>query len=296
MKTQLLIIFSIFSFNICFSQALPNSAFEGWTHNSFPAYDDPNGWNTLNSVSGLLGAITCYKATAIADIHGGAAALKLVTKNVAGQIANGIATTGTINTTAQTIGGGIAYTGRPDSIVGYYKYTPVNNDNGFVEFQLLGAGGDTDTVGYVRFKTPSASVASYTRFSAPIVYKKTTPVVKSIWIISSSADATTHYVNSTLFIDDLQLINNTSSVVEKQKPQITVGTNPSLGNLIVRNSLLEKASITIYDITGRIILTQSISNLITSIDVSNYPMGLYIYAVTDEKNNVIKTDKLIFQK
>ena len=59
------------------------------------------------------------------------------------------------------VGGGVPYTGRPDSIAGWYKYSPTGTDNGFVEFQLLGTASTPDTIGYVRFVTPSAAVASY---------------------------------------------------------------------------------------------------------------------------------------
>ena len=79
---------------------------------------------------------------------------------------------------------------RPDSIVGWYKYTSVSGDNGFIEFQLLGSATTPDTIGYVRFLTPTSSVANYTHFSVPIVYRSPNPVAKSIWIISSSAGFT----------------------------------------------------------------------------------------------------------
>lgn len=294
-KITFFLFLSIFALSTSIAQVLPNASFDNWTSNTFPAYDEPNNWKTLNPTSGLLGVITCYKATG-ADVQHGAAALKLVTKSVAGQIANGIATTGTINTTSQSIGGGLPYTGRPDSIGGYYKYTPVSGDNGFVELQLLGAGGDTDTVGYVRFKTPTTAVNSYTYFSKEITYKKTTPVVKALWIISSSKDAVTHYVNSTLFVDNIKVVTNASNVQEQQKPQVLVGPNPSNGHLVIKNTITQNITLELYDVTGRKIFSKQINENISSIDVSNFPMGLYIYTIVDENSNVIKTDKLIFQK
>ncbi|MGZ4035964.1 MAG: T9SS type A sorting domain-containing protein [Bacteroidia bacterium] len=285
-----------------FAQATPNLGFESWTHvaASFPApaYDTPDSWNTLNPTTAGLGQITCVKGSAAGEYHAGSAAVKLITKSILGQTANGVATTGTINTTTQTIGGGISYTARPDSMIGFYKYTPGGaGDNGFAEIQLLGSGGDTDTVGYVRFMTPSSTVGTYTRFSKAIVYRSPNPVVKSIWILSSSKDATTHIVNSTAYFDDVNLVfASTANVVEQPKLQLTVGPNPSNGRLVINNTLINKGTFVLYDVTGRKITEKKLEGTSTIIDLDEFPIGLYIYAITDEKNNAVKTDKLIIQK
>jgi hypothetical protein len=296
---KLYTLISIFSISVSasFAQALPNVGFEMWTHNSFPSYDNPDNWNSLNPTTSALGVTTCTKATAAADIHGGSNAVKLITKSVAGQIANGIVTTGTINTSSQTIGGGIAYTARPDSITGWYKYTSVSGDNGFVEFQLLGSGGDTDTVGYVRFKTPSVTVGTYTYFKKVITYRSTNAVAKSIWIVSSSADAVTHFVGSTMFIDDLQIITNpAATIVESSKLELAIGPNPVNDRLIIKNSQSSKNVISLFDLTGRKVLEQKLENATSIIDVNLFPMGLYIYSIIDESKKVIKTGKIVIQK
>jgi hypothetical protein len=285
------------------AQPTPNAGFESWTHHAAgitaPAYDTPDSWNTLNATIALSigGAVTCYKATAAGEYHGGAAAIKLVTASVLGQTANGIATTGTINTTTFSIAGGIAYTGRPDSIVGFYRCAPVGVDSGFVELQLLGAGGGTDTVGYVRFKTTRATVSTYHRFSAHVNYRSTNPVVTALWIMSSSADATTHVVNSTLWVDDLSMVfASTVGIEEHNKQEITVGPNPASNYLLINNPYSTKGSIAIYDVTGRKISEQQFTNSSSSIDVSAFPAGLYFFAILDENKNTIKTEKIIVTK
>ena len=301
-KIFTLLFISSVSISALFAQATPNPGFESWTHvaASFPApaYDTPDSWNTLNPTTAGLGQITCVKGSAAGEFHAGAAAVKLITKSIAGQTANGIATTGTINTITQTIGGGISYTARPDSMIGFYKYTPAAaTDNGFAEIQLLGAGGDTDTVGYVRFMTPSITVGTYTRFSKAIVYRSVSAVAKSIWILSSSKDAVTHTVNSTAYFDDVNLVfASTSNVAEQPKLQLTVGPNPSNGKLVINNTLINNGIFVLYDVTGRKIAEKRIEGTSTLIDLDAFPLGLYIYSITDEKNNVIKTDKLIIQK
>jgi len=296
-KIVTLITFFIFSAEGIFAQATPNNGFETWTHSTFPVYDSPNSWDNLNASTGTLGVITCVKATAAADIHSGAAAIKLITKTVLTQTANGIATTGTINTTTQTIGGGISYTLRPDSIVGFYKYTSVSGDNGFAEIQLLGAGGDTDTIGYVRFVTPSSTVGAYTRFSKAIVYRSANPVVKSIWILSSSKDATTHFVGSTAFFDDVNLVfASATGIANQSNLEITVGPNPATDHLIINNTMINRGTFLLFDVTGRIVSERKFDGISTVIDLSELPLGLYLYSISDEKNTVIKTDKIIIKK
>jgi Secretion system C-terminal sorting domain len=295
---KIYLLVSIFSISIggAFAQATPNAGFEAWTHSTFPSYDTPNNWDNLNPSTSLLSVYTCIQATAAADVHSGANAIKLITKSVFGQTANGIATTGTINTTTQTIGGGIPYTLRPDSMVGYYKYTPVTGDNGFAEISLLGAGGDTDTIGYVRFVTPTTTVGTYTRFSAPIVYRSTSPIVKSFWILSSSKDAVTHFVGSTAFFDDLNLVFVSSGINDQPALHVTVFASAATDRIIIKNEVTAKAIVTLYDVTGRKLMVKQVDNGTSYIDTNNLPAGLYIYSVMDENNKIIKTDKLMIQK
>ena len=117
MKKIVTLFFALLVFcgtTIAQNAATPNAGFENWTN--FPGtvpYDDPDNWNTLNATTAAIpfaGTTTCSKATAIGEFHSGATAVKLVTKNIVGNFVNGIATTGIINTSAQTITDGIPFT------------------------------------------------------------------------------------------------------------------------------------------------------------------------------------------
>lgn len=299
-KIYALLSFIIFFSSLAIAQVLPNAGFETWVNTpaSFPApsYDDPTGWHDLNSTTAGLGQITCSKATATAEKHSGTAAVKLVTKSVFGQTVNGIVTTGNINTTTQTIGGGLSYSGRPDSIVGFYRYTPASTDNGFVELQLLGSGGDTDTVGYARFKTPNATVGTFTRFAKEITYRNSNPVVKSIWICSASKDAVTHFVNSTMWVDDLAVVMaSATGIAEQEKPELTVGPNPATDFILVKNPGAEKITLKLYDVTGRKLIEEQLENSSATIEVSALPAGLYMYSVSGPEK-MLKTGKIVIRK
>jgi hypothetical protein len=297
-KPYILSALSLFSFGILSAQnaATPNPSFETWTHTSGAAsYDDPTGWSDLNSTTSGLGTITCYKATAAGDFHTGAAAIKLVTKSVFGTIANGICTTGAINTSTQSLSGGVAFTGRPDSIVGWYKSTPAGADHGFVQLLLTGTS-DTDTIGYVKFNTPAAAVNVYTRFSLPMYYKSANPVTNSQWLLSSSLGHSGQVVNATIFVDDLDLIFNSTGVKEEQAPGFSTGPNPATTVFNVYNTKQIQAHIAFYAINGQLIQTSTLANQSNAVDISRFVQGSYLYTIFDEKGTSLTTGKLIIQK
>lgn len=296
-------IISVFFVSGAVAQTTANGGFESWTTvpATFPApaYDECDNWNSLNSLTSALGVITCYKATASIDVHSGSAAIKLVTKQAGGQIANGLVTTGTVNPATSSVGGGVSYTLRPDSIIGWYKCAPMAGDSGFVEIQLLGAGGDTDTIGYAIFRTPGIDVTTYTRFALKINYRNANPVVKSLWILSSSRSNTVHIVNSTLFLDDIQLGSDAwaaTGINEIPTFDLTVCPNPTTGNIIIKNPLSLKVSFILYDVTGAIAEEEKINSSSTSIDITQLPNGIYIYSIIDSNGLVVNTGKIVVEK
>ena len=289
-----LILLSAFTF-LAAQNANPNADFETWTHvTGFTAYDNPNSWNTLNATTAAFGVITCYKATANGEFHAGAAALKLITKNVIVQVAQGIATTGTLNTTTQVITGGIPYTGQPDSIVGWYRCTPVNGDAGFVQFMLLGAFNDT--IGYAKFFAPtSASTMMFTRFAEKIVYSNTNTPVTSQWIISSSAGNTGQQINASIWVDDLDFVFNSSSVQQAElESGIKLYPNPIVDHtLTISNDKNKIAVLTIYDVMGKSYGTFNINNKKTLIDVAALAAGTYMYSIVDKNGDLILSSNFI---
>lgn len=203
------------------AQATPNASFETWTtQGSFFTYEAATGWDSPNSQTATVGTFVCIKTT---DNHTGTYAMKLISKSIAGLgNAPGVATTGILPTqTGGSISGGVAYTLRPDSISGWYKYTPVSTDNGFAEFRLYGPGGTNDTIATAHFDTPNATIGTYTRFSKALTYYYSSAVANSIWVVCSSKDGNNPNLGSTLFVDDLDLI-----FVVRDSIALTSGTSP----------------------------------------------------------------------
>lgn len=295
-------IFLIYSLNIV-AQNSSRYGFESWSMVAVvgaPSYNDiGNNWNSLNSLTAAIGTYTCLQATATADVHSGASAVQLITKKIGRVIANGLLTTGTVDQATSSVFGGRAYSLRPDSIVGWYKCTPLGGDSGFMQALLLGAGGDTDTIGYGIFRTPSTAVNTYTRFAQKIEYRSSEPVVKSILMLSSSYDNFTHVENSILYVDDFQLGSEAfilSSIADINNAAITVGPNPSSGQITINNPNLSKGTFKVYDITGYNVKKERIANTATTINLENLSNGVYIYSILDENNKTLKTGELIIQK
>ncbi len=268
--------------------ALPNPGFENWTSQGL--YEDPDNWNTLNPSTAVLGILTALKATG-ADVYSGNNAIKLITKNVLGQTANGIATTGTINTGNQTITGGIPYTDRPDSITGWYKCTPVGGDNGFLAFVLLDAV--EDTIGFSRFTTPTTTVGVYTYFSSAITYYSSASPVTARCLLSSSAGFTAT-VNSTLFMDDLALIFNSTGIKEELPGRATsVHFNSASRQLIVKAPMANITKAEIMDLKGSTLTTYAIYGVNSEVEIQSISAGIYFVVLSDESKKIVSIKKIL---
>src|SRR5205085_1364042 len=156
--------------------------------------EEPTQWNS--SLSGInnanLAPQTCYRETA--NAHSGAYCVRIETKSYFFQTVPGTCTTGKLD--APTLAGADGYiftdtldatakmpfSGRPDSLVGWFRYTSVSSDYAAVSV-LLHVGkaanpesgtyqGNTtpNVVGRAYFGSPTSSVASWTRFSVPFTY------------------------------------------------------------------------------------------------------------------------------
>lgn len=271
--------------------ATPNPGFENWTQQS--NYWNPNSWNNLNSSTYILGVFTCQRASAAADVHSGSYAIKLTTKSVFGITANGIASTATLITTPPYgITGGIPYTDRPDSIVGWYKYTPANaNDSGFVQFALL--TNNYDTIGMVKFNTPNTPVTSYTRFSKAITYLSPATPELSYWILSAS-DGVNPVVNSVLIVDDIDLIFVTTPVTgEPVKSPIAPVSNLVQEEIVIKNPSEKQVFFELTDLSGRMVMREEITHHRQSISSAMLNNGIYIYRLSDLNGSVHSSGKVI---
>ncbi|HTA28296.1 MAG TPA: T9SS type A sorting domain-containing protein, partial [Bacteroidia bacterium] len=296
--TSIILIFSLTLLHAQYNAATPNNGFEYWTHvSSNGGYDDPDSsWSCLNPTTAITMNYTCYKDSL--NPHSGRYDAHLITESVFSITAPGALTTGRINTFTQTISGGLPYTLRPDSMIGWYKYSSVSGDNGDCEFYLFGAT-HADTIGQAFFSTPKSTVGTWTRFSLPIIYGSLATPDTALWIFSSSINQAGAQVGSQLYIDDLGLIINSSLGVNNiaDAENITTGPNPTNGPFSIENNSNSKSLVlNLFDITGRKVNEEKVGAGVNSLNLSGMPQGIYIYSIQDNQNATIKTGKIVIQK
>jgi hypothetical protein len=85
---------------------------------------------------------------------------------------------------------------------------------------------------------------------------------------------------------------NTMSVSELKNSSFKVFPNPSKGNLNIMLSDLRATEISVVDVTGRVVLTDSMNEQMKTLDISNFTTGIYfIHLRNSEESRVIKIVK-----
>ncbi len=258
---------------------LPNLGFETWT-SSPENLSTP--WATLNGLSTVFAPLTTTKTT---DAHSGSFAAKLETKLYSGLLLSGLAATGNFSLSiidpSSSLKTGKPFDGRPDSLAGWTKYTSVASDSAIVVLMLSkwnSVTNNRDTIGtavYTLYNTTS----NYARFSQAVDYVSVlTP--DSIVIISTSSaggglDPAVGSVGSTLYIDDFQLIYNTSSLFDVEENY----TYYQLENTLFFNQLLD-GIVSIYSATGAYIRQLEVTAA-SSITLADLPPAVYFIRINN---------------
>ena len=257
------------------AQNIPNAGFENW---SDFGYEDPNSWGTLNPLSILGMPISVTKST---ERHGGAFSAKVETMSTIDDSTGqetpspGIMFIGSVDLFQQSFINGTSFTARPDSLVGWVKCTTVNGDTSGVALQLTKWDATSLTqeeIGFGLYITTSSS-SSFYRFSVPIEYvSENTPDTMSVFVLSSLGNG---QIGSAIWVDDLSLIYNTSSIGELNGTSFEVFPNPVNDELSISSITIDKMEV--YSATG--ILIDHIvldSGLIYTYDTKKLANGLYL--------------------
>lgn len=285
-KFTLILLAQAICFSL-FSQIIPNGGFENWSSS------DPDNWKSSNFM--IPSSVT--KSTAS---YSGANAAKLETKTYTFTAAPGTLTLGKItqNGFSANITGGIPFTSRPDSMVGYYKNSLQSGDASYFGVGLFKRNTtnnalDTIAVGKI---TKNVTASNFTRFAVPLNYRSVeTPDTMNI-LLMSSANIVTAIVGTTLYVDDLSFVYNSSGI----SFQIPVNTgslkyypNPNNGNYLIVES--EKADrIEILNALGQVVRNVLITDIKTTINIEDLSTGTYFVKAINNKNSEIR--KLIITR
>ncbi|MES2760795.1 MAG: PCMD domain-containing protein [Bacteroidota bacterium] len=302
---------------------ISNSNFEAW-ENVGSNTEEPTFFNSNKTGSAIAsaGSQTCYRD---ATAHGGSYCVRVESKSYIGTVINGSGTTGVINAPSFNKAEGyigtinyssatdirrMAFTGRPDSLVGWYKYTSGGTGETGKVTAILHTGdyNDPETpvsgnhpdlsankIARALYFTPTGTNATWTRFSVPFVYVSASVPAYIMVNFTSSANQTTTIAGSKLWLDDVDVIyNNTTSLKESEKNNFNVYAYDKTIYVDLSHKDTQ-SSINVLDLTGKIILTQSLDkNKVNAIQLpSGLNGGLYLYQITGSE--VQKSGKIIVQ-
>jgi hypothetical protein len=297
-------------------EPLPDGNFEEWkTGNTFngDAYDElaDTFWQTLNLLSTLppemsTGPVTVSKVTGKSGYAPMAKSdtLWVGTKRI---FLPGVFGAFTLNITDKTAYFGRPFHSRPDSIVGYMKYTPVNNDsaNIFVEVykRIKQSGVDRKVTIGKADKIFHGAIDNWTRFSIPVEYSsdETPDSITVLFIASADIKGFKDLfgcggqTGSTIWVDECRFVYNSqpqATEVKQRVSEAVVYPNPTDGDVFVKTaSPVRKGKIEIYDNEGRIVKTQEFSGTNASLDLRSLKSSMYFYRVISG-NEMLKSGRI----
>lgn len=331
-KNLFSLIFSGIALSAAAQTQISNGGFENWGNASPGNADEPTGWysNKTGTSVASIGPQTCFKETN--DPHSGTACVRTETKYYILAVVNGNVTTGVVNAPSTDKAEGylgtikhnaatdqrrMTFTGRPDSLVGWYKYTQATSGTGAAaeigkvrailhtgdyfdpETPVNGNHADlsANKIGEALFNTTASNTTTWKRFSVPFTYVSTSaPAYIMINITPSDNQMTTAPASggtgSILWIDDLQAIYNPSTNSVGQIGQSDFNVYAFERTLFV--DLQEKndqSELNVLDLAGKVVYKQKLnSNEMNEIQMpSNLTGGTYLYEISGSQ--IQKTGK-----
>lgn len=326
MKAIATLCFSFAAFASLAQSTITNGGFEAWGNTTPGLASEPTSFysNQSGSSIAMLGPQTCFKDSLV--VHSGVYAVRVET--VSGPfstVVNGNMTTGvidaptitktdgyigTVNYTTSTDIRHMSFTARPDSIVGWYKYTTGGSgEQGKVRVILHTAeyyDPETPTtyhpnptankVADALFLTPTSNVTTWTRFSVPFTYAASGAPAYVMINVTSSANQGTTIIGSKLWLDDLSMVYSTTAIstpaISAENARVYAWGSTIYVDFADGNS--GKSTLIVRDIAGRAVLTAEVSNdRLSSFSLANVAPGMYVYQLCNSDYN--KTGRVIIQ-
>ncbi len=288
MKRIYTILFALM-FVVTISKAqVPNGGFETWT--SMGSYSVPDSWGNLNSMTSAAMVYTCEKGTPGSP---GASYLKLTSKTIGANVVNGIAVSGTLDTTSMLPNSGLPCTVRPVSLTGKWQHMIYGSSQGSVSCLLTrwDAGlGQRVTVAAAN-QTLSGMAMSWAAFTINFVYAD--GGYPDTCVIVLRASGMTPTANDYLWVDMLAFTGSVAGINEVAlTTPISILPNPVATTMTVDLSTIngKNVNIEISDISGKMVKSfqQIHPTATTSLDVANLPQGNYILKVITNEGTISK--------
>jgi len=253
--------------------ALPNNSFENWT----PVQSEtPNGWETYNNYTTVYGIEPVTKTT---DMNAGSFAAEIETIEIFGDTIPGMLLYGEINNNMDP--SPIPYSASPISLAGFYKYTPSNLDQAVVSFEFYNSG---NVVGSNQLFLPPA--ASYTSFS---LSTNITVAPDSLILVFLSGEN----AGSILKVDDVQFTGGDLSVNDIFSFNYGIYPNPTSDIITISGSMTGNYTVSLTDLSGKLIFTEIRNTAQSIVDVSQIPAGVYTLTIETKENSLSKSISIV---
>jgi hypothetical protein len=226
--SMLLTTLGMFSATLMLGQTtIPNSDFETW-QSVGNSDEEPTNWNGNKTGGGFanLGPQTCFREST--NPHTGMYCLKLDNGSFFGTPVNATATTGRIeaptsspadgfiNTLTTNPDHNMPFTGRPDSLVGWFRFEQGGTDVGRIQailhdsfdFATPDQNGTSAShkISEAIFDLPNGNTATWTRFAVPFNYTSGNTPAYILLIATASSTAGSANSSTILWLDDLSLV------------------------------------------------------------------------------------------
>lgn len=318
MKKQLLSIFSILTIGSAFAQ-IPNNGMELWGSAGFGEQQGPMSYvsanfftspfvNVANPTSVTQGTgVNAFAGTYSAKIT----TVKLVTNPATGTIPDtvGVLMLGTVSLAGTPpLKSGTPWTTRLNSIDFYYKYTPVNGDNGgMIAYMTKWNGTSRDTLATAAYPVVS-TVSSFTQASGPFINNpnfaaNVLPDSLHVYFLSSARpwvnSASTPnpaQVGSSLWVDEATVTTVGLKETYKLGQSISVYPNPATNFINISSGNDEAVSVELFDIAGNKVLSGLFDDKKVRLETASLAEGLYIYSVKNKQEKVISSGKVNITK
>jgi len=301
---------------------IAGSDMETWREtNATLSLEAPNDWNSVDSLinalapfAGIAGiTITpqkmLYKST---DAYEGTFAAEVKTQNFGDTLGNigGILTNSQISVNMQNLGGdimdaigyngGTNVTGNVAKVNAWVKTDAANTDNSTMSVMAIKNSGDTGIiVAEGNFIIPKETT-TYTNVEITLqqIVAGETPDRLVVLFSSSDMEEPMATENNSLKVDDVTYTMATTGITKPlfEATNISVYPNPAKGRISFQlnaNEKPENYALTVMDMNGRILSTESLKNQTTTQSISNYASGTYFYNLTNVKSKQMETGKFI---
>jgi len=293
MKKITLHILFFSSFGMFAQQQIGNSSMEAW-ENVGQSTEEPTNWNSFKTGSGSLvsfGSQQVGRSTSIRSGASGTYCARIYAKSTLGVVANGNLTIGQVNMGSSTasspdnynfsklsdVNFSEALTSRPDSLVFWVKYTPINSSGNARVHAILhdsyefrdpiDANSVPHTVARAEHNYGTTG-GSWVRKSVPFAYNGDATTVEYILItFATSSTPGGGTANDEVLLDDLELIYNSIGISEKLTTSFKAFYSSENG-LTIKGA---DANFELINLTGA---TQKVGDL-NSLNGMNLNTGIY---------------------